>query len=127
MLGSLADYLRANGVTATIYENYLPAEPDTAVCMYLTPAAPPDPKYPYGQFAFQVRTRAPYQPDAESLIRTIFSLLHGKSEATRNIQVSGYFVVDCLAQQDPYNLGRDDQNRPQFVQNYTLDYGMEIT
>lgn len=125
MIGSITDYLRAQGVTATLYENFLPAEPDTAACLYLTPGLPPDPKHPYSQFGFQVRARAPYQPDAESLSRQIFMLLHGKSEATRNIQVSGFFVVQVLAQQDPYSLGRDEQNRPQFVQNFLVDYGME--
>jgi hypothetical protein len=125
MIDSLLDYLTAQGITATLYANYLPAEPDTAVALYLTPGLSPDPKHPYAQFGFQVRTRAENQPAAEILSRRIYSLLHGKSEATRNIQVSGYFVVQCLAQQDPYSLGRDEQNRSQFVQNFIVDYGME--
>src|SRR5688572_3221623 len=109
MIGSITDYLRAQGVSATLYENFLPAEPDTAAALFLTPGLPPDFKHPYSQFGFQVRARAPHQPDAETLSRQIFMLLHGKSEATRNIQVSGYFVVKIEAQQDPYSLGRDEQ------------------
>lgn len=114
--------LQTNGITDTIYRGFLPAEPDTAIVLTLTAGLPPDAKHNYNNAGLQVKTRGTTYPVAETLIFTIFNILQSFSTAT----VSGTFISDIRAQQDPFSLGRDERDRHLFGQNYTIDYYRDI-
>lgn len=115
---TIKDFLIARGITETIYLGFLAAAPDTAVCITPTPGLPPDAKHNYNSQGFQVRTRAALYTDAQTLIYSIYNQLQSFGNQT----ISGVYITDIQAQQDPFSLGRDEQNRHGFAQNYLLEY-----
>ena len=105
MIAEIKTYLEQNGVTDTIYLGFLPATPDTAIALFETAGMPPDPKSQYSTLGIQVHVRAKQYNTARTLIYSIYNKL--QSFATV---------------QNPYAIGRDDIDRPQFTQNYIIEY-----
>lgn len=122
MINELRQYLIDSGITATIYIGFLPATPDYAVALFETPGMPPDPAYQYSSMGVQVHTRALEYMDARDLSYSVYTLLQSFASSTLAKTLNGITVTQILAVQNPYSLGRDDQNRPQFVQNFLIEY-----
>ena len=122
ILETIEYYLRANGILGTIYKGFLPPTPDTAIVLTPTAAGAPDAKHNYNQIGLQVRTRSATYPTAEALCYAVYNTLQSAGNRT----ISGVYVVDVQAQQDPYSLGRDENDRHHFVQNFVIDYYRDI-
>jgi Bacteriophage minor capsid protein len=115
-------YLADQGITATSYVGFMAADPDTAYVITPTPGLPPDAKHNYNSLGIQVRTRAATYTGAETLSYSIFDRLQSASTIT----LSGVYIVDIQAQQDPFSLGRDERMRHAFAQNFIIDYYLDI-
>lgn len=119
---TLRNYLLQQGITATTYIGFLPAAPDTAIVLTPTPGFPPNAKHNYDTTGLQVRTRSLDYTTAEDLIEDIFD----KVQSLSTVVISGIHFVDIQAQQDPFSLGKDEQDRYQFAQNYIIEYYNDI-
>ena len=123
MIDETIEYLLlTHGITETIYTGFLAAEPDTAICITPTAGLAPDAKHYYNNTGIQIRTRAGAYTTAQDLAYRIFGIL----QSVGNTTVSGVYITDIQAQQDPFSLGRDEQNRHGFAQNFLIDYYNEI-
>ena len=126
MINAIKTYLIANGITATITVGFTPPTPNTHITLFETPGFAPDPKLQDNTLSFQVNCRASDYTTARDLIYSVFNILQSLSSASLGTNIGSFFVVQCLAQQDPYALGRDDNDRPQFVQNYLVQYNLDL-
>ena len=119
ILETLRNALIVNGVTATIYIDFFPAEPDTAILLRGYAGQMPDVQHLYDRPSLQVITRSSSYVTARDTIYSIFHVLHGK---TMHSNVSGLAnVIDLYANQSPYFIGRDDRDRSTFTQNYRME------
>lgn len=122
MIAEIKTYLEQNGVTDTIYLGFLPATPDTAIALFETAGMPPDPKSQYSTLGIQVHVRAKQYNTARTLIYSIYNKLQSFATSYTTQTMSGTHIVQILAVQNPYAIGRDDIDRPQFTQNYIIEY-----
>ena len=117
MRETIKNYLQSRGMTATIYIDFLPASPDTALLIRQTPGRMPD-STGYSLPSFQVISRAASYTTARDNIELAQSYLHAQNYSST---ISGaVYIIDIWKLQDPYFMGRDDQNRFTFVQNYQV-------
>lgn len=119
---TIKEILVSRGITETIYLGFLAAQPDTAIVITPTAGLPPDGKHNYNTPGIQVRTRAADYQTAETLAFHVFDIL----QSLGNTTISGVYITDIQAQQDPYSLGRDEVNRHSFVQNFLIEYYNEL-
>jgi hypothetical protein len=127
MILALKNYIISQGTTETIYTGFLPPSPDTAIVLYETAGYAPDAKHQYNSLGIQVKTRAKDYMTARGVSYRIFDTLQSFSSASTGITISGgIFITDIQAIQDPYALGRDDFDRSQFVQNFLVEYNLDL-
>jgi hypothetical protein len=118
ILNTLRDALIANGITAAIYLDFLPAEPDTALLLRGYAGRPPDVGHKYDSPGLQVVSRSNDYETARQNAYNVFYTLHGTSAYGT---VSGLQnVIDIIANQSPYFIGRDDRDRSTFTQNFSM-------
>lgn len=122
MISEIKTYLEQSGITETIYLGFLPATPDTAIAIFETAGMPPDPKLQYSTLGIQIHVRARQYSTARTLIYAIYNKLQSFATSYTLQTISGIHVVQVLAVQNPYAIGRDDIDRPQFTQNYIIEY-----
>ena len=121
MIEYIRTYLQQS-INDTIYLGFRPAQPDTCITLYQTSGLPPDAKHQYNSIGLQVSTRAKHYTTAYNLAYAVFNKLQSLSTQT----VSGTYIVDIQADQDPYSLGQDEINRFLFTQNFIIQYYMEL-
>lgn len=120
-LDSLATYIAIDlGVGALgsiVFEQSLPDQPDTAVCVYDTGGGPPT--LTQGDNtdspSFQVVSRSLDTATALANLATIFKALHGLTEKTLQ---GTHFKLLWALQSNPVSLGRDEKQRASFSQNF---------
>lgn len=95
---------------SNVYIGNMPATPDACACIYPTGGYPRDLSgSQYEEPTFMVKVRSATYAAGETTCGTIKDLLHGKT--------SGNFL--CIYQQgDIQDLGRDENNRPQWSINF---------
>lgn len=115
LLDTIQQYLVAHGVTATIYIDFLAAEPHEALCLRgYGGMASTDKEYDHPNI--QVVSRALDYNTAKQNAQTVYLLLHMHN------QYDGIDkTVDIFAIQPPYFSGRDDLKRYTFVNNYRCE------
>lgn len=121
---SIAQYVATDlaiGALATVvFEEHLPSDPDTAVCVYSTPGSQPGLSVGVGMNtvdypSFQIVSRSLDAGTAISNEQTIYEALHGLTEQTIH---GTYFNLIYAAQSGPASLGRDEKQRFMFARNY---------
>lgn len=121
-----ADYLAANlpgghVVGTDIFAGLLPDTPNTAICLFQTAGAKPDPieniEYP----GLQILVRAPSYSDSWTLANAVFKFLAGKINQTLNSTVYHLFE----AQGSPLDAGVDSAGRAVFVLAFLVMKNME--
>lgn len=97
----------------TIFEEFFPAAPDTAVALFSTGGFPQD--GPLAQPTFQVRVRAFDPPTAYGLLEQVYDLLHGFHHQS----LEDLWLLDCAGVQSaPVLLGRDAAGRTEYSMNF---------
>jgi hypothetical protein len=121
MIETLRLYLLET-ITETIYIGFTPAEPDTCITINQTAGFPPDPKHQYNSIGLQVRTRSGDYVTASELAYRVFSKFQSLSKSNSTIEN----LVQITAQQNPYPLGKDEQSRFLFTQNFVVYFSQEL-
>lgn len=94
--------------------------PQDGVLVVLTEYAgrQPDTRLPYDSPGLQVRVRGTSDPrTGRAKINAIYGALHGLSGITLP---GGTYLVACLAISSPTPMGRDQNNRAEYVVNFNL-------
>jgi len=121
---TLRQYLIDKGVSATIYIDFFPAEPDTAVLLRTYAGREPDSNHSYDRPGLQIITRSSAYPTARALAFQVYYALHNANAFNG---ISGFtHVVDIVANQSPYFIGRDDTDRFSFTQNFRTEIVREV-
>jgi hypothetical protein len=122
VIETIRNYLISEGITETIYIGFRPAQPDTCITLYETAGLAPDAKYQYNTTGMQVFIRAREYSAARELAYSVYNKLQSLSKGNSTLDN----VTQVLAVQDPYALGYDELQRAQFVQNYVIEYYLEL-
>lgn len=116
-LASRMEDIGVGAVATSIFLERMPPEPDTCVAIFDSGGGPPaltkgdDTDSP----SFQVRARSLDAAVAIGKLTTVFESFHGLTET----DVHGVHVKLLWAlQSNPFPLGRDENNRFEFVMNY---------
>ena len=121
MVETLRLYL-LDAITETVYIGYTPAEPDTCITLNQTAGFPPDAQHQYSSIGLQVLTRSNDYVTASELAHRVFSKFQSLSKSNSTIEQ----LVQILAQQNPYPLGKDEQSRFLFTQNFVVYFSQEL-
>lgn len=115
----IAEYLedQSIGVVGTdIFVGFQPDISDNIITIYVSggssPSIPIDLEYP----SIQVVVRNTSYATCESKAYSIFNALH----TTGNTSIEGSTYQGIYANQQPFSLGKDDQNRSEFVINFRI-------
>lgn len=111
------------GVSSNIFQDALPAEPDTAVMVQGTGGFPKDMwLVDYAEPTVQIIVRGTRDPRvARRLIQQIVDTI-GTLGATKFIPAGDWYVIKCQAVQAMgINIGQDDNNRHRFSINFELE------
>lgn len=121
VIDQVADYLAVAGIGVggvNIFIGFLPQSPDTALSISPTGGFPADGKNGYDEPTFQVYTRAATYIAAVDKANAVYAALQGMHNVTLS---EGTYVVNCLALQSaPELIGRDEQERIEFSQNFRI-------
>ncbi len=120
LLDEIADYLTSvpsiSGVV--IYVGFMPSHPDTCVALYPTGGFASDGAYGYDDPTFQVATRGATFAGAHNIAADVYSALQGLHHITLS---AGTYITNCLALQSaPQSIGRDEQERSEYTQNFRI-------
>jgi hypothetical protein len=107
--------------TWTVYKSLMPDKPDRAVVVVETGGSAPYGRFAMTEPAFQVRLRgSPINEstsayaDARLRIEQIKNNLHGMTPTT----LSPAYYAAVWAEQEPFSLGLDENQRPEFSVNF---------
>lgn len=121
LLEEIGDYLATNNigiVGQNIFIGDIPTSPDDCICLY--EYAGNAPEFAYGvnidKPGLQVRVRNLSYFKCRQKIQDIQNILHGK----RNIILNGTHYTSIHAVQGVTPLGKDENNRIEFVQNFKI-------
>lgn len=112
----IAEYLQTQAigtVGTNIFVGYLPDTPTTAIAIYDT-AGRPSQIHEIDRPNFQVVVRDTSYLNAATKIQSIQALLQNLTNTT----INGQFYADISNLQAPFSIGRDEEKRVEFRQNY---------
>ena len=103
-----------------LYMTSLPSSPDIAAAIRPTGGPEADVKLKYDSPTVQVTTRSDGDPrNGYELAKDIYDVLHGFAGV---LIAGGYHVVSCYGiQSEPADIGRDENNRVRYSQNYQFE------
>lgn len=109
----------ADGTDWMIYQGYLQAAPDRAICLTETPGKPPEPglELDYPGLQVRVRGKADDYQAARAKMQAIFLFLHANNEV---VTLGGAYVYCYATQSGPIPLGQDENRRPHLAWNFKL-------
>lgn len=113
---AIADYLTANGITDSIYIDFLP-DTNNAVGIFNSGGFQSSTKLPDDMPTLQIRTRNIDSATAFTTLLTIYSLLHGYHGTVNTIVINNIYGL----QSNPQSLGKDDKGRQEYVINFALE------
>jgi len=124
LLDDIGDYLSSGGLGTLgtdMFLSTLPDEPDTVISIFETGGSSPmhtmGANPPLAEFpSFQVICRARRYDDARVLAKDADILLNG----VRNRLINGVMYRWIMAQQSPFFISRDEQNREEIGCNYSV-------
>lgn len=95
---------------SSVYIGSMPVAPDACVCIYNTGGYLRDLSgTQLEEPTFQIKVRAATYSAGETLCNTVMDLLHGKSTNK---------ILMIQAQSAILDIGRDENNRPEFTMNF---------
>lgn len=105
-----------SGTGWTCVLDWMPPEPDQVVVITASGGFAPHRRTDERQPTFQVRARSTKTSgqSAKDILESIFSALNGIA----NQKVNGNYYREILAQGEQLAMGRDDNNRFEYTQNY---------
>ena len=110
LLDDMATYLSAQGF-GTIYKDFMPASPDSAIVAYIQPGLAPvhtmEPPHVLEQPRVQVTVRNESLQTAHQTAKAVYGALNGLRTQTINGVV--YHWITALS--EPYVVGRDMNDR----------------
>lgn len=119
LLDDVAAYLQTQGIGTIgtdIFKGAMPDQPDNCICLYEYAGSPPDLHWNGEYPGLQVMARNTSYAAGRTKIETIRTKLHGLTEQT--LGTTRYLLIK--ANQSPESLGRDENNRQEFVINFTI-------
>lgn len=123
LLDDIASYLQTAGIGTVgtdIFKGEMPAEPDNCIGLFEYGGGRPEhaPGAPLDRPGLQARVRNLSYPVARQKCQDIQNVLHGIHEQA----INGTYYILILANQSPEPLGRDANDRMEFVQNFSVIY-----
>lgn len=119
----IAQYLQANGIgtlDTDIFYEYLPPSPNAVVAIFSTGGEIASSVLGYDSPTIQIRVRAANPTIAYNKAMSVYNLLVGLTNVT--LTNNGTYIVNCEALQSaPINIGKDEQSRIEYTQNYVFD------
>ena len=103
-----------------LFIEYIPDSPDNCTSLFLTGSSGKgSASLPYDTATVQVRTRNVRSLEAYNACNVIYNVLQG----AKHIILGEYTIVSIQAlQNSPASMGRDDNGRQEFVQNYEVEF-----
>ncbi len=110
----------ATANTGDVFINRLPPKPDSIVYIREYGGPPPDAALGYDTRALQIIVRGATEDSREVETRALqlYNALHA---AHSMVLLDGTTVIDCLAQQSPYSLGVDANQRHEYCFNLYVE------
>lgn len=111
------------GTSGNIFINTLPDQPANALAVFTTGGAGSDPRNEYGRSNIQILIRTvPKDPrDGEVKATEIIRAFNGFNEGP--LVPDGNYIIDVSAvQSGPNQIGRDQVERFEYSQNFTIEY-----
>jgi len=119
LLGDIGGYLFAQGigmVGTDIFYGFMPDTPDNCIALFEYAGSPPDLHWDGEYPGLQVRVRNKSYAAGREKIEQAKNTLHGLTEQT--LGTTRYLLIK--AKQSPESLGRDANNRTEWVVNFTI-------
>ena len=109
-MGLMAEVETLLTTVSNVYVGSMPSTPDNVVCIYNTGGYPRSLSgTKVEEPTFMVKVRNTSYSTGEALCNTIKDLLHGKTTTK---------ILMCEQQGDIQDIGRDENNRPEFTINF---------
>jgi hypothetical protein len=107
---------RANTTGGNASANFMPEAPNTWITLYEYQAPPSDAALGYDKQAIQVRVRGEGvdSRDTEATAKLLYEALHGIGDVTLP---GGAYLINSVAQQAPFSMGIDAQQRALYAFN----------
>jgi len=119
LLDDIASYLQTNGVGTVGVDIFLgswPVGPNNAVAIFEYAGEPPDLHWPGEYPGLQVQVRNKSYEAGRQKIEQVKNVLHGVAETV----VNNHRYLLIRANQSPFFLERDENNRAVFVCNFRV-------
>lgn len=125
----IATYLESQGEVGgatgwALVKDFMPGSPATMVGLYENSGLPPEVGFPLRYPDFQVKVRAKASAAgasaAKAKLASIYNVLHdnGSGGVINATLATSHFYCYVKAASDIITLGRDEQDRMQYTQNY---------
>jgi len=117
IIDDLATYAQTNSIGtigSTLFEGHMPATPDNCVCIYETGGLELDRDIPVEEPTFQVLIRNKTYAGARAKAASVVTAF----QAVRNQTLTATYFYYIFAQQSPYSLGRDENERAEITVNF---------
>jgi len=122
LLENLSAYLQTNSIGTegtTLFIGEIPAKVSNGVGLRQTGGLSPDKYVDVKAITVQIIVRNKVPKIALDKAYSIYALLHRKDD-NLVLEAGGVDVMQILALQEPYDLGKDDEGRSIFVTNYVF-------
>lgn len=121
LLDDISAHLQTQGITGPIHKGFYPDQPDDLVSLFEYAGEPmeltmSDNDPVLERPGLQVRVRSKTYPTGRTKIGEIVAILHGLANKT----LSGTRYLLIKANQSPESMGLDQNNRSEFVVNFSV-------
>jgi len=120
LLENLSAYLQANSIGTegtTLFIGEIPAKISNGVGLRQTGGLEPNKYNAIKGITIQIVVRNKVPKTALDKAYSIYALLHQQNDDVV-LEVGGVDIMQSMALQEPYDLGKDDEGRSIFVTNY---------
>lgn len=112
-----------SGLTGNTFIQSLPDQPNESVAIFSTGGPEADRENVYGYSTIQILIRTiPHDPRlGEEKAQSIIDALNGFN--SEQLVIGGHYIVDLYALQSaPNNIGKDENDRYEYSQNFMIEY-----
>lgn len=117
----IANLLQAQAVGTpgtSIFEGYLPDDPDACLAIFDTGGLPPDRDLPVADPTFQVLVRSTSLPLVRAKVDAVVTALHQLSN--ESLGGTHYYYIFLMG--EPAHIGRDQKGRDEYSINFVAKY-----
>lgn len=126
LLDDLGVYLQAQSIGTVgtdLFKGILPESPDDCISIDQSGGVEPDRELPLEKPTIQVLVRNDDYATGLTKAKAIYDLLHRAGHdngAEPVLKVGGVDVMDIFAMQEPFHLGKDENERDLFTLNFVF-------